>query len=66
MTRASACTGGRTPVTLEQAVKAPIFSGRSRYRSRISSSAARSTWPRSSGGTTSTVATVSSHEVWLE
>lgn len=58
--------GVKTPVTLEQAEKAPILTGRSRYWWSSPLSAARSTTPCGSGGTTTTSAIVSYHDVWFE
>ena len=55
--------GVKTPVTLEQAEKDPIFTGRSRYACSRRSSAPRSTMPCSSGGTTTMSAMDSYQEV---
>ena len=55
------------PVTLEQAVKAPILTGRSRYsmEQRLERGQVHDAVP-GPGGTTTTSATVSYHEVWFE
>ena len=67
MIRASACTGGRTPVTLEQAVKAPIFSagGSGTARELLQGGEVHLPALIQAAGT-STITTVSSQEVWLE